>query len=251
MKPRILILAAAAVLGARGQEADAVARIREAALTYGDRLQNFTCIQTTVRSTGPSANGKKWKRLDTHESEVAYVDRRESYKPLRVNGVAGEPAELERRMKAGYFRGSGQFGSALQKIFEPRAKAQFERDVEGGACVFRYRVAEADSAVDLSVNGETVRMGHHGTVWADCETGAVLRFFTETDPAAVRQFGRTIPVGYQLDVQYAPVKIGDKEFLLPQHAVQTALYYRSWTKTEMRWTEYRKYDASSTVTFEK
>jgi hypothetical protein len=32
-------------------------RMRQAALEYGDRLQNFTCLQTTARSVGPSAAG--------------------------------------------------------------------------------------------------------------------------------------------------------------------------------------------------
>ena len=87
----------------------------------------------------------------------------------------------------------------------------------------------------------------HGMVWANCDSGAVTRFLTETDPAAVRRSGRRAPLGYRLEVRYGLVTIGSREFLLPQSAVQTARYYKTWTKAEIQFQQYRKYDANSTV----
>jgi hypothetical protein len=99
--------------------------------------------------------------------------------------------------------------------------------------------------------GDRLQLGHHGTVWSDCATGEVTRFYTETGLGYVRRMRTKAAVGYRLEVRYEPVKIGDREFLLPQTAVQNAVFHHTWTKAEIRFENYRKYDASSRVTFEK
>lgn len=248
MTLRILQLVAVA-LCARGQSPDAVVRMREAALSYGDRLQNFTCTEILARAIGPSPDGMKWKPLETQEWEVNYVDHREHRTLLRVNGDEIEP---EKQMKHGYFQGYGQFGEALHKILDPKVKAQFEFDrQEGQTCAYRYRAAQANSTAGVHADRDDLQLGHHGTVWADCATGDVTRFYTETELGFVRRAGRRVQVGYRLEVRYGLVNIGEKEFLLPQTAVQNAVFYKTWTKAEIRFENYRKYDASSTVTFEK
>jgi hypothetical protein len=258
---RTLIFPVALVVCAAGQvpapdaaaQMAMIARIRQAALEYGDRLQNFTCTQITARSIGPSATGTRWKPLETQEQELNYVDHREHYRLLKVNGKAADP---EKRIKSGYFKGYGQFGSALQNIFDPRANATFEWDhadasSEGGACVFRYRVLKPTSTIVITADLDKVRVGHQGIVWANCESGVVTRFLTETDPAEVRRMGRRVPIGYRLDVQYGPATIGSQTFLLPQSAVQTAVFYKTWTKAEIRFQQYRKYDANSVIKFDE
>lgn len=225
-----------------------ISRIRETALAYGKSLQNFTCTQITARSIGPSADGSKWKPLETQELELFYVDHREHYKLLKVNG---ETTNLEKRIKGGYFRGRGEFGSALQNIFKPEANAAFVWDhAEGETCVFRYRVPQSTSTIVLTADRDQVQLGHHGMVWANCQSGAVMRFLTETDLGEVRRIGRRVPLGLRIEVRYAPVAIGSEEFLLPQSAVESALFYKTWTKSEIQFLQFRKYDASSTVTFD-
>jgi len=229
-----------------------VDRIRKAALEYGERLQNFTCTQITARSIGPSATGTRWKPLETQEMELNYVDHREHYTVLSVNG---QTTNLRRRIKPGYFKAYGQFGSGLQSIFDPKSNGAFEWDhAESGAggrvCVLRYRVRQASSNVVITADADQVRVGHHGMVWASCDTGEVTRFVSETDPAEVRRIGRRVPLGYRLDVHYALATIGAGEYLLPQSAVDVALFYKTWTKEETEFRGYRKYDASSSIRFE-
>lgn len=258
----ILMLPAALVVCAAGQvpapdaaaQEAVVSRIRKAALEYGDRLQNFTCTQITARSAGPSATGPQWKPLETQELEIGYFDHREHFKLRKVNG---ETTNLQKRIKHGaYFQGYGQFGSALQDIFNPKANATFEWDhaeaaSEGGACVFRYRVPEPTSTIVIMADQDRVKVGHHGMVWANCESGAVTRFLTEWDLAAVRRVGRRVSLGRRLEVRYGPATIASQEFLLPQSAVDTALFYKTWTKAEVQFQQYRKYDANSTVKFDE
>ena len=152
--------------GAAAHEA-AISRIREAALAYGERLQNFTCVQTTARSIGPSIDGPRWKPLETQELALNYVDHREHYKLLKVNG---ETTDLQKRIKAGYFTGYGQFGSALLNILDPKTNARFEWDHDesgpaGDVCVFHYQVPESGSRIVLTADKDQVKVGHHGTVW--------------------------------------------------------------------------------------
>jgi hypothetical protein len=93
-------------------------------------------------------------------------------------------------------------------------------------------------------------MGRYGPI---CESGAVLRFVTgtETERGAVRRIGRRVELGYRLELVYSPTTIGAAEFLLPQSALQTALFYKTWTKAEVEFRGYRRYDASSTAKFDE
>jgi hypothetical protein len=50
-------------------------------------------------------------------------------------------------------------------------------------------------------------------------------------------------------VRYAPAMIGDREFLLPQEALELNYFHKTLTKVEIQFTRYRKYDASSAINF--
>lgn len=257
MRGRFAILTAVAAMVARAQtppdSAAIVARMREAALAYTDRLQNFTCTQFLTRSAGDAPDGPHWKLLDRQESVLEYVSHKEHYVLLKVNGETLDP---QKRIRRGpYFTPGGEFGSMLRKIFNPNAQAEFEWDHEensGGArtCVFRYRVPLATTTEVIQADADRVPLGHHGMVWADCATGAVTQFRIETDIGEVVRGGHRIPVGSRLEVRYAPATVGSQEFLLPQAALESSLFGKTWTRSEIRFEQYRKYDANSTITFD-
>jgi hypothetical protein len=267
MLARALIVPLGLVVCAAGQtpkpdaatQAAMISRIRAAALEYENRLQNFTCIQVTAMSSGPSATGSQWKPLETMETELSFVDRRWRYSILKVNGDA---ANVEQRNKSLDYRGYGQFSGALQRIFSPKADARFEWDHAeagsgGNVCVFRYDVPQSTSLWVDAVDLDRVRLGLHGMIWADCESGAVMRYRTETDKGEVLRPGRVfglpaqikVAVGHRQDIRYGAAAIGGVEYLLPQSAVETSLFYKTWTKSEIQFQQYRKYDANSTVKF--
>ena len=260
MRLRLAILLATLVLCAHGQTPapDAnerkalIFRVQEAALAYLDGLQNFTCTQLLTRSAGNSPNGPHWKLLDTQEAELDYVDRKEHYTLLKVNGRTTDTAK---RIKQGpYLTPGGEFGTMLQKIFNPKAQSQFEWDHEESAgatrgCVFRYNVPLATTTEVIRSDADRVPVGHHGMVWADCDTGAVTRFRIETDFGEVMRSGRRVPMGFRLEVHYAPVTIGPQQFLLPQKVEEVSLFYKTWTKVEIQFEQYRKYDANSVIKF--
>src|SRR5580700_8473604 len=109
------------VLGAFGQgtapdvagQMAMIARMRDAAINYADRLQDFLCTQLTTRSVDTSGSGKHWKVLETQELELGYIAHKEHYRLLKVNG---KTTNLEKRVKKGYFIPGGEFGTSLRKI---------------------------------------------------------------------------------------------------------------------------------------
>jgi hypothetical protein len=255
MRFRTLPLAFALAIPAFGQDGPQmalIAKMRDAAAGYADRLQDFLCTQLTARSIDPSGSGKHWKVLETQELELGYIAHKEHYRLLKVNG---KTTDLEKRVKKGYFRPGGEFGSSLLKIFDPKAAAVFEWDHEESAagqrtCVFRYRVPVATTTLIMTADMDHVKMAHHGFVSADCETGMVSRIQIESEPASIFRNGREGAIGVQLDVQYRPASIASKEFLLPQQAVEIARFFDTRTKVEIQFQQYRKYESNSTITFD-
>jgi len=175
MKRRLLIalFLVGAPLDAQSMPPDAawqsalIARVREAALAFRDQLQDFICIQTTVRTADDSGTGKRWKPLETQELEVSYVAHREKYKLLKVNG---ETTRLEKRIKQGYDKAGGEFGTALGWIFNPKANAEFEWDHDETSsgrrqCVLRYRVPVANTTFIMQVNEKSVPWAIAGMSW--------------------------------------------------------------------------------------
>jgi hypothetical protein len=54
----------------------------------------------------------------------------------------------------------------------------------------------------------------------------------------------------QLDVRYGLATIASREFLVPQQAVEIAPFGKTLTKAEIQFQQYRKYDSSSSITFD-
>ncbi len=229
-----------------------VARMREAALNYSDRLQDFLCTELLTRTADTSGTGKKWKLLETRELELGYISHQEHYRLVKVNGKA---TETDKRVKRGYWTPGGEFGSSLLYIFGPKVAAEFTWDHEESAgdarsCVFRYHVPVATSSLVINADMDHVKVAHGGFVTADCNTGAVMRFQLKTEPASVKRGGRDIAIGMELDLRYAMTAIGSGEFLLPQHAIEMAPFGPTETKAEIDFRDYRKYEASSNIVFD-
>ena len=217
-------------------------RIRQAATTYTDQLQDFTCTQTTIRSGANASNPAKWKTVDTQENELNFVGHKEHYRLLKVNGDSSRP---EARVAKGYTRTSGEFGSLLKSVFRPESQADFEWSrAEGGQCVFNYRIDVQNSTMTMTTGKKRRALAFGGTVYGDCESGKVARI-----TAVSRDDGSDEAL--TADVRYAPTRIGDREFLLPTAAENIARHGRTLTKAEITFTNYRKYDSATTLKFDE
>jgi hypothetical protein len=229
-----------------------IARMRDAALNYAGRLQDFVCTQFMTRSVDSSGAGKHWKLLETQELDLGYITHKEHYRLVKVNG---KTTGLEKRVKNGYWRPGGEFGTFLERIFDPKAASEFEWNHDESpagerVCVFRYRVPLSTSNFIINADMDHVQVAYSGFVTADCDTGMVNRIQLETAPASVIRRGRDTAIGMQLDLHYGLTAIGPKEFLLPQQAIEIAPFGKTLIKAEIRFEQYRKYDSDSNITFD-
>ena len=225
-----------------------IARMRQAVHVYSQGLEDFHCTKITTRSGDRSGAGSRWKQLDVQESEVSYVNHQEAETLLKVNGQS-----TNLKIKQGYFiPGGEEFGASLMQIFASSVHAQFTFDHQESAgpqqlCVFRYRVPLETSRWAMSDGTQSVGFAHHGMVYADCDSGAVMRLHMESEPAEMHRLMFHIPVGERLDVSYRPTLIAGKEFLLPYSAEAIAWYDTDWTRAEMQFQNYRKFQSNSRI----
>jgi len=235
----------------KAQQNSILERIKTAAVNYADHLQDFICIES-IRRSKEDGLIKRWQPLDTEERELSYFSQKEHYRTLTVNGKPPSPGN---QIKPGYFLAGGEFGPALDYIFNPKNSADFQWDhaeAAGSArlCVFRYRVTQKDGTMKLFANGDTVHMQHHGLLYADCDRAALARIQIETEPATVVQNGVKIALGWKIDIRYGMTPIAGKEFLLPQQSEEQVRFGGTQTKVEIQFQQYKKYDSSSKVTFD-
>jgi hypothetical protein len=245
----LIVTMSAAAQGPEGL----IARMRENAAAYSERLQNFLCTERMRRDTARLELTPRWQRLETQELEVTYENKRVRYRLTKVNGNAERPEE---RIKRGnYFTPGGEFG-AMEWVFNSSARADFEfaREDSGAAerlCVFRYRIPLERTNAIFNINQQQVRAAHAGFVHVDCASAEIRRIEVETEPASA-QFGENrVPIAIRLDIRYAKTRIADAEFLLPREAELTGRFNATLTRAQIQFEDYRKYEASTTITFEE
>lgn len=228
-----------------------VAQMKAWAVDYDQRLQDFLCTQQMTRYHGSAGPSPGWKRLEQQELEVSYQYKKVGYHRVKVDGKTDK---LEQRVKKGYYIPGGEF-AAMSWVFDPKAAAVFTFDRretrEGHAsCLFRYEIPVERTNMVMHVNGESVPLGHQGSVDADCETTEVRLVRIASDPGVAHFGKRLIPVGLQLEVRYEPIEIGGTRYLLPSHAVLTGLFNTGLTRADLDFSNYRKYSSNSTISFD-
>ncbi len=125
-----------------------------------------------------SGTGERWREREVVEEEVSYVAHQDSYKVLRVNGKAS--TLHHQKLK---FRTDGDFGGTLPTILDPKRQAEFEwarweTPGDRRMCVFWFRVPQSRSVTTVG----KITVAIHGSVHADCQTGAILGIREDMDP---------------------------------------------------------------------
>jgi hypothetical protein len=244
---RLFLAGAAATASAFAQQDDRVLKIVEAARDFDQRLPNFICKQTTQRYAGKTANGP-WKRIDWHEEELTYFERKEKYRVMTINGKASN--RTHDRLPGG-FRANSLFGGVLSRIFRAETKTDFEwtgsTAIEAGhtANVVRYRVRKENSKWTADSNGKSYLRPYHGSIWADAETHAVLRIDAtpEPEPGDPSWLG-----AIHLDIRYGSARVGGVEQFLPLRA-ESILGLPKVLRNVVEFSDFRQYAAESKIEF--
>ena len=190
-------------------------RIRGKITAHLSQLQNYTChvvIDRLVRSVRSGS----FDHRDTLELEVAVVGDRELFS--RAGEARFEEQPIHQIVPGGMI-GNDAFGSHDDNVFAGDA-ATFKY---AGSCkkdghkAFRYNFHVPQQSSQLVVkqnNSPDATVGYQGSFWVDAETLDMVRLEWKTD---------SIPpsVGIssvEKSMRYKLVRIGNSDFLLPQHS---------------------------------
>jgi hypothetical protein len=194
-----------------------IEEVRRNVRDYVESLPDFICQQEITRYVDLDGSGA-WERRDLLTYEIAYNGKRESYKPLRVNGMmTGVPLE-----RAGGATSTGDFASRLAMLFDPETRATFkaagkERLGTHQTLIYDFRVPRATSKNTLQFEPlPAVIFGYSGSVWIDAETKQVLRIELAADDLPPSYAG----ISAENIIDYDIVKLRglDVDVLLPIRA---------------------------------
>jgi hypothetical protein len=229
-----------------GQQQALIAKIKQSAMRFRGQLPDFICTKLTDRWEDSSGTGKKWKQRDSLEETVYFAQGgRTEIKLLMMNGKPTTRTHLT----MGGMREDGVVGDAIvpATIFGPLANGQFEWSRWETLAGRRMAVATfrvPPGAKNYPDGKHAYVIGFHGLVYADASDGMVMRLETHVDG----------PTGYPFqesgwDIDYGPVTISGRELILPVKVVARYREGRFLSRNEIQFTDYRKYEADSTVTF--
>lgn len=229
---------------------------RDVAFEFAGVLPDFLCEQWTWRYSADS-RPIRWKLRDRVEAEVLYLNGREDYRNVRVNG---RPLRRGRSPEQSGSWSTGEFGTIQLDVMSHSTNAQFryvEKSVVGrrAARKYAYTVEQATSHWKVSYGGYEIRPAYKGAVWIDEENQRVLR---------VEMQARQIPPDYpmhvvEMTVDYGMVRIAAQDYLLTVRAGNLACKRDSLSciRNDTEFRNYRKFTADSnvsttdsTVTFE-
>jgi VWFA-related protein len=231
-------------------------RMIEAARSYVartvPRLPNLFAIRTTNRYDVRPYEAKKggWPvrsglhLVSTSSREISIFDERTNQ---------STNASLQPGLDSG-----GEFGSTLSMILSDTvngkvAWSHWEQTPTGQVAVFHYSVPSSASHFEVmnslqrqtSLEGTSTpsvgsrqgsgietkpsrggsntstflsRPGYHGSLWVDPVTGTILRITMDADTKGSAQFKRAA-----ITVQYAPVQIGESEFICPVRSLALSI----------------------------
>ena len=232
------------------EQAGLLQKARESALRYSDSLPDFICTEMVQRSEDALGNGR-WRRLDKLSIKLTYFGHKEDYKLMEING---KPTALD-YLAVGGALSTGEFGTRLFSIFDPRSQGEFRW--RGWTTLRRRRVARFSfhiarersifqlqfGAVPTAMN--SIIVPYHGEVFVDGETHMVLRLTEQAEipPSFPIQANESV-------VDYDFAEVGGRQYLLPMNAYVRTRSGRFLAENNMQFREYRKFQTEANITFD-
>ena len=229
-----------------------IAEVREKALTYTDSLPDYICSQVTRRFIDPTGH-ESWHATDVILARLTYFEKKEDYKLVTVNNTVATDRPYT---SVGGAISTGEFGSMMRGLFDPRSNAEFRwhgwTTLRGHlSYVFSYVVPLEHSQFTIhwhgtAADGRIITAGYHGSIVVDKTTDDVLRISLEAD-----NIPPDFPVRQSSEVlDYDIIKIGDRESLLPLTAEFRSLAGHTSSRNLVEFRNYRKFSADTKLTFE-
>ena len=228
---------------------------REYALNYTAKLPDFICNQVTHRYSDPTGR-ESWRKEDEILERLSYYEHHEDYKVVMRNN---QPVSISHDKLGGSVTSSGEFGSIMDGVFEPRTDTEFkwarlttwDRRL---TYVFSYHVEKGRSNYHMTValdpkstDNVSATPAYHGEVFIDKQNLTVMKLTLETEDLPA-----DFPVKQaKLVLTYDKTKIGEYEFVLPHQAVLTSRGTANYlTKNNIDFVMYRKFGADTDIKFD-
>jgi hypothetical protein len=221
---------------------------RAAAGKFTATLPDFLAEQVTTRYFATGFPVSTWQTIDTVTATVAYVNGKEDYRDIRVNGT---PTTLPPERTGSW--STGEFGTTLEDLMSPATNAAFQRrgdERKNGrpALVYAYTVEQPRSHWTIvSPDGRRHTPAYEGTIWIDRETRRVLR---------IEQRTSTLPPGFPYSrvecvLDYGFERIDQGAYLLPAASESMACMSGSGacTRNAIQFRNYRKFTADSVIKY--
>lgn len=222
------------------------------ALNYVKRLPDFICTQVTRRFADPTGK-ESWIPQDVILERLSYFEQHEDYKVVLVNN---RPMDVAHE-KLGGATSSGEFGSILKEIFDPKTHTEFgwarwATLTRSRMYVFSYHVPQAQSTYRItSYSGPTTSQsyvaGYRGLVYVGKESLKVMRITLEAEGMPADFPVRAV----SLTLTYDNTKIGDSDYVLPLKAeLRSRDDRRFLVKNDVEFRMYRKFEAETNIKFD-
>jgi hypothetical protein len=222
---------------------------RTNAATLTESLPNFLVQQATTRffSEGFPAH---WQAIDNVTADVAYVDGKEDYRNIAINGTP-----TDRPPESSGSWSTGEFATTLQDVLSLATRAQFKRrgpaTFGGRDClVFDYHVEQPNSHWTIvAPDQRQYKPAYDGAIWIDRQTHYVVRI-----EQRATLFPRDFPFSRtECTISYAYVRIDRKSYLMPTTSEDVACMSGSGTcsRNALEFKNYRKFTTDSNVSFDK
>jgi hypothetical protein len=221
---------------------------REYALNYTKNLPDFLCLQVTRRYFDPNGSDN-YRSYDTVMTKVSYVEQHEKYELLSVN---------DRFMTSSYESlggtiSSGEFGSMMKEIFEPRTDAEFHwlrwATLRGRRThVYAYVVDQAHSqwSIEDRTVHDRISPGYSGLVYVDRDTHAVMRVTLKAEGIPA-----TFPIQEADDrLDYDLTDISGRQFILPMMAQVHLKAGKINQRNDIEFRGYRKFSGDAVIKFD-
>jgi hypothetical protein len=236
-----------------------IEKARADAARYAQSIPNYLVNRTTTRyrakPSGKFALGGifDWRHVDSVSAEVASHDGREVYSGIRINGRPSKGLPRDGVWSR------GEFSTLLEEILAPKHAAVFsgrtqDTTLSRPAWHYRFEIDQKhsgwDMVADLPNSYERMRIAprYSGAIWIDRVTGKVLR---------IEKSARKVPRRFPLQLiesatDYSLVTVGGESYMLPTRTETITCTRRDVIcyKNETVFENYRKFDASATITFE-
>jgi hypothetical protein len=224
--------------------------IKQYAMTYTQNLPNFICLQVTRRYVDINLSDN-YHLIDTINAQLSYNEGQEHYNVVSVNGKLMNVGMYDVTSKVGGTVSTGEFGSLLKSVFDPKSQSEFNWDhwatLRGKRmAVFNYFIDSGHSDWRITYeNDMQIITAYKGLIYADENTGIVSRVTFE----AVN-IPKSFPVSETREVlDYDDVTINGKTYLAPLKAVVRMKAGTQKTRNDIEFRLYRKYGTESNITY--